>query len=1172
MNKTYALVWNHAQGSWTAVGETARRCGKSGGRKRLAATALSLLGLAALPAHALPTGEAVMSGKADIARTPDGKSMSINQHTDKLITHWQDFSVAGGERVSFNQPTSQSIALNRVIGNNGSQIDGQISANGRVFLVNPNGVLFGSGAQVNVGGLVASTQNLSDADFLAGNYRFAGASTQSVVNNGTITAADGGSVALLGARVSNNGVIQARLGRVAMGAGNAFNVNFDGNGLLSVQVDGGAVDAQASNGGLLKADGGEVLMTARAAGNLLDAVVNNTGTIEARGLSARGGRITLDGGTVKVGGKLDASAAEAGAPVGSVTTRGERVDIANDVQVDTRAGNAAGTWTIEAANAGVNGADTVVKTRGISGNITGIGGNVSGPGINIDIIGNGGTRVAEQSIGADTLSRSLGTTNVALTNTKGDLSVGGPVAWTSDNALTLTANNGNVNLKQAVSAAGANASLLVNAANQIRVNDAVRLTGRNAHLELNSKNGHTFANDKAVVTLSGDNASYRSNGEDYQVLHGADDLRNVDANLNGRYVLGNAIDGNDATFHSIGGDRAFGGVFDGLGNTISRLNISNPGKNVVGLFGVNTGTIANLGLQHITTTGTAQSHGSPLSIGVLAGYNAGTISNVAAKDVVVTANGRAHIGGLVGSNLGGTIDRASVSGRVDGDRETLAIGGLAGENVTVLEPNARTATIRNSQANVQVVAALDGAAGGLVGVNTGRIADSSSAGSVDATGEKSMVGGLVGVNAHTGIVTASSSSATVTARENAVAGGLVGANKGTVSASRATGAVSVGDAGIAGGLVGVNRGDIDDSTANGKVVAGVKAQAGGLVGLNGGAIHASTAKGDVTAGDSSWAGGLVGFNEALIDASTATGNVVAGADSVAGGLVGRNFDTGAIRASTARGDVKVAGKGTIGGLVGANEGAIDGSSAKGTVTADDESVAGGLAGTNAGSIVASSAAVNVIAGTASSAGGLVGENTGAIDSSDAKGSVTAGVASAAGGLVGVNTGVVKQSSAAGVVLAGLASEAGGLIGRNAGFVLQSGARGKVKAGNLSVAGGLVGANKGGTISQSRASGNVEAGPNSTVGGLVGNNGGTINASSSSGTVSGGRYAKLGGLVGANFGYVNDSSTRSRIVVTNGYDQVYGSLAGLNVGTLAGNSASGSGAGIPRVGVNYGVLK
>ncbi|MCA8355778.1 two-partner secretion domain-containing protein, partial [Burkholderia cepacia] len=181
------------------------------------------------------------------------------------------------------QPDVKSIALNRVIGTNGSQIHGQIDANGKVFVVNPNGVVFGAGAQVNVGGLVASTKNISDADFLAGNYRFSGTSGQSVENAGTIAATEGGSVALLGARVSNTGVIRAKAGRVALGAGNAFTVNFDGNGLLNLQVEGGAMDAQAHNGGLLSAEGGEVLMTARAANSLLNAVVNNSGTIEAQG-------------------------------------------------------------------------------------------------------------------------------------------------------------------------------------------------------------------------------------------------------------------------------------------------------------------------------------------------------------------------------------------------------------------------------------------------------------------------------------------------------------------------------------------------------------------------------------------------------------------------------------------------------------------------------------------------------------------------------------------------------------------------------------------------------------------------------------------------------------------------------------------------------------------------
>ncbi|NIE56311.1 MULTISPECIES: GLUG motif-containing protein [unclassified Burkholderia] len=1126
MNKTYSLVWNQTQQCWTAVGETARRRGKTGSGKRLAAATASLLGLAALPAFALPSGEAITSGKADIVRADDGRSMNINQHTDKLITNWQDFSVANGERVNFNQPTDKSLALNRVIGSNGSQIDGQISANGRVFLVNPNGVMFGAGAQVNVGGLVASTQNLSDADFLAGHYRFSGSSTQAVVNHGTLTAADGGGIALLGARVANNGVIQAKLGSVALGAGNAFTVNFDGSGLLNVQVDSGAVDAQASNGGLLKADGGQVLMTARAAGNLLDAVVNNTGTIEARGLNAHGGKITLDGGTVQLGGKskLDASAADAGAPAGAVTTRGERVNVAADAQVNTRAGNAAGTWTIEAANAGVGGTD--------------------------------------QSIAADTLSRNLDTTNVALTNTQHDLTVGGPVAWNSNNALTLTSKNGNVDLQQAISATGEKAGLSVNAAQKIDVQDALKLTGRNAQLELNSRDGHTLSNDKAVVTLSGQNASYRSNGESYKVLHTLDDLRNVDTNLNGRYVLGNAIDGANANFRSIGGNNAFAGVFDGLGNTIQRLSIHNDAKDV-GLFATNTGQLANLALRDITATAS----GSSGTVGTLVGHNTGTITNVAAHNVTVRANNLAAAGGLVGANRGGTLDHVSVSGQVYGDNHTASLGGLVGENLTL---NGKIATIRDGHANVSVTINNDGMAGGLAGYNGGLIDASSSSGNVIVTGVPAMAGGLVGLNDDNGVIANSSSRSSVTASDNAVLGGLVGMNFGHVRNTKAAGKVTIGNDGTAGGFAGHNFGEIETSTANGDVVAGNHVEVGGFVGSNTGTINTSTATGNVNAGNDSKVGGLVGVNMAEIRASQAHGNVAAGSRSQAGGLVGLN--SGYIYTASAEGAVGAEDDSTVGGLVGFNYGTIDGSRATGNVrvgnrkNAMKNSYAGGLVGTNNGLINASRASGNVQGGVVGIVGGLVGHNDlGTIQNSQASGDVTTGNYGEAGGLVGYNENTVANSSATGNVRAGHSSDAGGLIGVNSGKVTQSKASGNVDVGSSSHAGGLVGSQFG-SVSDSSATGSVRGSDYSHVGGIAGRNSGTILRTSAGGTVSGGAYAVLGGLAGSNHGYIGQSSTSGRVDAVSNGGQTYGALVGFNgAGTLIGNTASQRDPSMPLVG-------
>ena len=239
MNKSYALIWNQATGCWNVASEGTRRRGKSSRLKVVIAAGFSLLGLLAqAPAFALPGGAAIVAGEAGIHTTSDGKQMTVEQQSNKLITHWNDFSVAGDESVSFHQPGSQSVALNRVVGTNGSDIQGRIDANGQVFLINPNGVVFGKSAQVNVGGLVASTQNISDKDFLDGTYHFAGDSSAAVSNAGQITASEGGSVALLGAQVSNSGVIQAQMGSVALGAGKDFNVNFDGNGLLNLQVKG----------------------------------------------------------------------------------------------------------------------------------------------------------------------------------------------------------------------------------------------------------------------------------------------------------------------------------------------------------------------------------------------------------------------------------------------------------------------------------------------------------------------------------------------------------------------------------------------------------------------------------------------------------------------------------------------------------------------------------------------------------------------------------------------------------------------------------------------------------------------------------------------------------------------------------------------------------------------
>ncbi|WP_458761662.1 two-partner secretion domain-containing protein [Cupriavidus basilensis] len=982
MNKSYALVWNQAQGCWNVASEGARRRGKSGGARRVIAAAVALLGLGALaPAHALPTGNVIVSGSGNVTSYNNGRDMSINQSSDKLIINWNGFSINAGEKVSFNQPDSNSIALNRVVSANASNIQGQIDANGRVFLVNPNGMVFGQTAQVNVGGLVASTQDISNADFNSGTYRFAGGAGASIINSGRITAAPGGSVALLGRTVNNTGLIQAQMGRVALGAGNDFTVSFDASNLLNLKVNDGLVGSLVQNGGLLKADGGQVLMTARAAGSLQQAVVNNTGMIEAKTLQGNSGKITLDGGSagvVRVAGSLNASAMAGPGNGGTIETRGADVQVQLATQVNTQANNGqTGTWKLSAM-------DINVGQTAASG---------------------------ENTAFSDTLSRNLGTTNIELASTVGSISVNAPISWNSGNKLTM-ASAGDVNVNGALSATGVNASVAMTAggANDINLNNKVTLSGAGNGLELNYGRSLNL-NSGAVVTLSGTGASFRSNGFSYNVIQNLAQLQGINDNLGGYYVLGNKISG--GSMKSIGGDYGtFYGTFDGLGNTLNNLSVTSTGP-LSGLFSASSGSISNLGLAALTVNATSSNAGAA-AMGALVGQNSGTISNVNATGVRLTNNtGRGYsMGGLVGKNLiDGSIDRASVDAScLSGSALTQSIGGLVGENAGKVTRSTSNATIGGYMQRTAM-----GGVGGLVGLNAGPnayIADSSSRGTVGTSYGGLNVGGLVGYN-NGGVIERAFSVGNTGASGNAVIGGLVGLNdsSGRISDSYTSGNVNGNGAAAIGGLVGQNRngslanvktsgtvsdrsgidvgglvgsndgGTIFGAEAIGAVIGGTNNRVGGLVGSNyNGTIQSSVARGKTTGGDNSHTGGLVGYNGGDLLAVEASGEVYAGANSSVGGLVGTNVATNgtAIVSGVASGNVKGESRSLVGGLVGNNQGAVSASSASGMVSGGSYVTMGGLIGLNHGEVDFSTASskVNFVSSYSQNYGGLVGVNFG----------------------------------------------------------------------------------------------------------------------------------------------------------------------------------------------------
>ncbi|WP_051516959.1 filamentous hemagglutinin N-terminal domain-containing protein [Herbaspirillum sp. RV1423] len=673
--------------------------------------------LAAPLALAAPTGGVVSSGTGSI--NSGGGTTTIAQGSDKLAINWDSFSIGRGESVNFVQPSSNSVALNRVVGSGASEIYGNLTANGKVFLINPNGILFGSGASVNVGGLVASTLNLSDADFMSGKYRFSGVAG-SVVNQGTITAADGGYVALLGGQVSNQGTLVARLGNVALAAGSDVTLDFAGDGLLGVTVNQGALQALAENKQLIRADGGNILLTAKAADSLIQAVVNNQGVIEARTIDASSGRIRLMGdmsnGLVRVGGTLDASA-PVGGNGGFIETSAAQVKIDDGARVSTL------------ANAGTSGTTGTWLVDPHDFTVAASGGDISGA----------------------TLSSNLANTNVALQSSSGagaglgDLVVKDNIAWSAGTTLTLTAAN-NVDVRADITATGNNAGLVINP-NTANGGDPGSGVGK---FELNN----------SVITLSGANPYLAIAGKTYQVINDLAGLQAVNGTLNNTYqyyALGSNIDAT-ATAGWNGGlgfvplgnsSMEFRGIFTGLGHTVTNLSVNRSSSDFSALFGYTSGgsVIRDIGLINANISGYS-------SVGALVGRSYGEVYNSYASGNV---SGHNDVGGLIGQNYTSAIN---VHSSVNVTAQST-LGGLVGSSSGIISNAYTTGNISG-----------DEFVGGLVGNSSGVISNVYATGDVSGN---SYIGGLVGYNVASGRISNAYAAGRVTAAVS-YGGGLAGYN------------------------------------------------------------------------------------------------------------------------------------------------------------------------------------------------------------------------------------------------------------------------------------------------------------------------------------------------------------------------------------------------------------
>lgn len=341
-----------------------------------------------------PTGGTVVNGTANIVQN-SGLLTTIQQNTPKAIIDWQSFSIGTGNTVKFMQPNSSAIVLNRVTGNQVSQINGTLQANGQVWLLNPNGMLIGAGGQINIGAFLGSTHTITNQQFMSGDYHFSGAGIRSmVVNQGKILATNGGYAVLAGKAVRNEGTVQANLGQVVLGGAKQFSLDVVGDQLLSFAIT-GDVDvlpqdgkALVDNAGTLQANGGRVTMTARAVRDVIDMVVNTSGLLQATKAGLVNGEIVLSAGDFGqniTGGRLNVSGIGSGETGGVIKVLGNKVTIAPNAQLDATGDSGGGKIYVGGGWQGalLDGQNNALKTKVESGAVlnasalnTGNGGDV----------------------------------------------------------------------------------------------------------------------------------------------------------------------------------------------------------------------------------------------------------------------------------------------------------------------------------------------------------------------------------------------------------------------------------------------------------------------------------------------------------------------------------------------------------------------------------------------------------------------------------------------------------------------------------------------------------------------------------------------------------------------------------------------------------------------------
>ncbi len=756
----------------------------------------------ALSCLAGPSGGVVVGGQGSISN-PNSSTTLIDQTSRQLRLDWNSFNITSGELVRFIQPTSSAVALNRIFDQNPSQIFGRLDANGMIVLINPNGIVFGRSSQVNVGALVASSLDLTSWNPTTGHLSLSAANDRAgaVINEGALTAAPGGSITLLGGTVLNNGLIVADYGDVNLAAGRTATLDFFGGGLLRLQADGNVLHnpngagAAVENAGEIQANGGQVLLTARAAQGVFANAVNNAGVIRANRIDNSGGTIRLvgPGGTVTDSGTLDASGVGASSTGGTVEVLGHDVALTGNARVDVSGAAGGGTALI---GGGLHGSDASV----LNAATTSIG---SGVNITADAraAGNGGTVVAWGD---------------ELMSLQGSISARGG-AQSGNGGLVETSSHHSVLIDSAANASGPRGlggTWLIDPTN-ITIATGSGAFGTNAvgastiNTALNSGTSVTLDTSTAtappgtppgagtIVQLTGATivkdggaaATLRLNANSSVTLNDSisdpSGALSLTVNSGGAVTLGTV---------SLGGNLTIGGFSGGTPTAAAGGAITQTGVlSVTGTTGINAGAHAIT----LTDTGNVLTGAVSLTGGVTQITNSAALTlgtlNVGALTAIANAgappeNGGLNLGsGTVGGNLvamsnGGAITESAGGLQVTGGG-TSNVNASAGSITLTDVNNAFSGAVTLTGATTQVT---DAAGMTLGTLNVGALTAIANAGAPAVNGSLNLGTGTVG-----GSLVAASNGGAITES----AGGLQVTGGGTSDVNAGAGSITLTDAG-----------------------------------------------------------------------------------------------------------------------------------------------------------------------------------------------------------------------------------------------------------------------------------------------------------------------------------------------------------------------------------------